>query len=222
MRPHEILTSPPGWRQLAADRAKLARAEAKHRQRLADTTTRNDKALAEHTKAYTEAILEGNDPPPPPQLEQVDANLAGASRLLIDRGRELDQQERRFLADHGATLERQLAVRHDELLAEARPALAKLEAVAEEMRTLTASTAMVREANDDRRPVTEGRITAAMIAEVVARGGSFLRPGPAPATTSYSASFSKSDDEEGAALFTPETGGREPLHTGDPRLSGRR
>lgn len=221
MQMHEILTSQSGWRQLAADRAKHARAEAKHRQRLAATTANREEVLARHARAYHAAILEGEEPPPQPQVEAPDPNLADATRLLIDRGQELVAQERRFLATHAAALERQLTARHDELLAEARPAVAKLEAIAEEMRLLTASTSQVRDAAGDRRPVIEGRITPARVAEVVGGGGSFLRPRPGAPTVSYSAPYLASDGED-AALFTPDDGDRVPVRGSDARLDRRR
>lgn len=223
---HEILTDHPGWRQLAADRAKLTRAEAVHRHRTATVTAEREKALARHAKQYQEAILDGVDPPPPPQLGPVDLNLADATRLLIGRGRELDDRERQFLTGHAATLERQLAARHTELLAEARPAVTKLEAVADELQSLTSAAQSVRAASGDRHPVAEGRITAARVAEAVAGRQSFLQLDPVAPTTVYSttvypAPVASAGDDDGVALFTPEA---EPPVTrmGDARLDGRR
>lgn len=219
MRMHDVITCHPAWRKIADAKAMNRKAQARNNQRATAVSGERERILAAHARAVAEAVLDAQEPPSPPQLAPADPALDGMARLLMERQQELDEQERRLLANLSNSFERQLAEREQQLFDEARPLVASLQALAAELGSIEESVAIVREANGDQRRTAGGQITAARVAEVVTANGSFLRSGPATQTSiPYSASHAADDDGDGIAFFTPEDAPR----PAPPSLLGRR
>lgn len=170
---HPILTTRPGWEDIAVRKAKLERAQAVHTQRQVAASDKYRAEKAAWDEQLRTQMLEGSlptmDPPEPPKP-------SGDPGVFIAEHQRLAAEERSWLARHADRLEQMLTERHSEVMAEAAALVAGLADCASELSDLNATVAHVRAAADDGRPVAPGRIDPAAVVRAVESGCGFLTP----------------------------------------------
>jgi hypothetical protein len=189
---HPTVTEHPEYVAIERERDELSRAELAFRQRAAAERDRRYVAEAEYRRALRAATLSGAEPPDPPPP----ARPAGDASAFLHRRRELDERERALLAGLGEEVGGDLRRREAELLGAARPLVERLDALAAELRDLTATSRRLATAAGREPGRRWAPLDAAAVATAVRAGRGFLDAEPDP-----SVSFSPVVQPDDAAAF---------------------
>lgn len=215
---HDIIEQHPEWQALKAQRHEVDLAYERHTKRVNAEQADYQRRLSEHTAARQEALLAGRPAPPaptPPSNDPADAQvfLAELARCTL--------RERTWLATNAPDLEAVLAEREADLLAQATTLVGHLQAIGDEIQDLCGTTARVRAAADDQRPVHRRRVGAGDLVAAVEGHYRFLsHQRPEPETVMHSRP--RPEPVDVAEHQPPAPYRYRPHEHGNPRLRGRR
>lgn len=173
---HRIVAEDREIRRVAKERAEVDRARERYLERQREAEARHRAAVAAWTREHDAAVLRGEDPPPEPEPEAVYRG-GNPERTFMEERRRLDAKERDVLARRADEFRSAIRGRADEVTAEARELVDRLDALAAEARTLAQTDVQVRRAAGE-RPAAAPSHDAPTLAAVVQAGADVLAAAP--------------------------------------------
>ena len=181
-----LVDAHPAMIALKAERDDYSRKRAAHASRMTQLYAARDKILSDWNELATSAVLDGQEPPPKPDVPDV-PEPAGALAEFDRRSRELDERHAKVLVEISAEIEEAAAKAYAEAIKEAMPAARKLNDVAAKVASLQADLQRTRTkvdmANNAGVPQPRGRgnstlqrCTASDVLAAVAQDVSLIEP----------------------------------------------